>query len=132
MKRIRKRMPALAAGSWNVSGRRLLLTLFCLVAFTFQSFVAATHIHIPGTVDSVAGLTAGTHHNKLPAPYPDDDSSKCPYCQVAAAMGAAIGPNALLLLQPAATGVVLAIAVTRVLARPAPSHVWQSRGPPSA
>lgn len=115
---------------------RFFLTFLVLLAFLLQSQIAQTHIHIS---TQQAGLFAARTVGAgaaAPVPKPDqapqDDTNKCPLCQAAMALGAALGPNVFYVLQPALDGVVLAI---RELAAPAvfqPAHVWHSRGPPQA
>ncbi|HEY8950459.1 MAG TPA: DUF2946 family protein [Rhizomicrobium sp.] len=118
--------------------RRLLLTLFCLLAFSFQSYVAQTHIHVPGTADpGISALVSSraqvsadaktdTGHKQLPA----DDTANCPLCQAVLHAGLFVSPALLVLLLPdtqAAVGPAPIIASHR---EGAPSHTWHSRGPP--
>jgi len=125
---------ALAAPS-----RRLLLTLFCLLAFSLQSYIAQTHIHTPGTTDPGISALVSSHgpvsadvkkqgdHKKIPA---NDDSANCPLCQAVLHAGAFLTPALLVLLMPdarAAIGPVLVVVPHR---EGAPSHAWHSRGPP--
>ena len=119
--------------------RRLLLTLFCLLAFSFQSYIAQTHIHIPGTTDPGISALVSVHapvsvnakkqgeHKQLPA---NDDTANCPLCQAVLHAGIFLTPALLVLLLPdtrAAIGPVLIVVPHR---EGAPSHAWHSRGPP--
>jgi hypothetical protein len=124
--------------------RGLLFTLFCLIAFSLQSYVAATHIHgVTGPSEGFAfqiapevgakavgsGVKAPgrADHNRVPTR--DDD---CPLCNAVAHAGAFLFP-ALLLINLAGDGVVIATSVSSapVIAEPL-SHNWESRGPPQA
>jgi len=124
---------ALAAPS-----RRLLLTLFCLLAFSFQSYVAQTHIHVPGIADPGISVLVSSHaqvsadagtdsgHKQLPT----DDTANCPLCQAVLHAGLFVSPALLVLLLPdtqAAVGPAPIIASHR---EGTPSHAWHSRGPP--
>jgi hypothetical protein len=121
------------------SSRRLFLTLFCLLAFSFQSYIAQTHIHIPGTTDpGISALTSSlakispdakkqSDRNRLPA---NSDTSNCPLCQTVLHAGFFLTPALLVLLLPdtqAGNGPA-PVAVSHHDG--APSHAWQSRGPP--
>lgn len=121
------------------SSRRLLLTLFCLLAFSFQTYIAQTHIHIPGTTDpGISALASSpakvsldakkqSERGQLPI---NNDTSNCPLCQTVLHAGFFLTPALLVLLLPD----------TQTGNGPAPvavshhdgalSHAWQSRGPP--
>ncbi len=111
-------------------GARALLTVVFALAFFIQAFITQTHIH--GAFAN-AGLTITSSiaspltGDKAPTP-PTDSLAKCPLCQGVMAGIAALGSTLLLLLDPAAE--VLAVEPTVPKADTAPSHVWQSRGPP--
>lgn len=110
---------------------RLLTALVFVLAFAFQSFVAQTHIHIPGApsglVSALTGVSGISHQTPDQAP---QDDAKCPICQVATAMGAAIRPVVLLLSVPTFITTVHAEDV-KLPARAHPAHAWTSRGPPA-
>lgn len=121
------------------SSRRLFLTLFCLLAFSFQSYIAQTHIHIPGTTDlgisalvsapakiSLDGKKQG-EHGQLPA---NGDSSNCPLCQTVLHAGTFLTPALLVLLLPDVQAGNDPAPTTILRRDGAPSHAWQSRGPP--
>jgi hypothetical protein len=110
---------------------RLLTALVFVLAFAFQSFVAQTHIHIPGApnglVSALTGVSGISH--QAPDQAPQDDA-KCPICQVATAMGAAVKPVAILFALPS----FITTAPVHDLTLPArahPAHAWTSRGPPA-
>lgn len=108
---------------------RLLTALVFILAFTFQSFVAQTHIHVYGTAGLNAAASASVT-GKAPDQSPQDEASKCPACQLTTAMGAAVGPLAITIALPA-----FAVAVhpqdLLLPARAQPAHAWTSRGPPA-
>ena len=113
--------------------RRPLLTLLCGLAFMFQAFVAQTHIHgsAPAATAFYKTVATGVQSPaKVPGQNPQDDINKCPLCQVAVAVGTAIGPNVFYVLEPPTSGIVEAL---RELQRPVQAvraYIWRNRGPP--
>ncbi len=107
------------------------VTWILLLAFSLQSYVTQTHIHLtPQAVDRAAAgkLVASTPaHNKSPA---DDGTGACPFCQAVANAGAFFAPAAPLLLPPAlwAASIVLPFLADAVGGTTA--HGWHSRAPP--
>jgi hypothetical protein len=130
---------ALAAPS-----HRLFLTLFCLLAFSFQSYISQTHIHVPGTTD--LGISAGfsvkspvSADAKAPAiklsknkriPANGNDASNCPLCQAVLHAGFFLTPALLVLLLPDTQNAVGPAFIVSAYHEGAPSHAWHSRGPP--
>lgn len=120
------------------SSRRLFLTLFCLLAFSFQSYIAQTHIHIPGTTDagisalasSPAKISLNAAKQDKRSPLPINSDTNCPLCQTVLHAGFFLTPGLLVLLLPdtQAGNDPAPIAVSHHDG--APSHAWQSRGPP--
>jgi hypothetical protein len=102
-----------------------LLAAAVLLAFSFQCYLAQTHIH------ESAGQAATTHqaqHSKAPA---GNSPMDCPFCQAVAHGGNFLTPDAALL--PLAMQWVAA-PVSYHLPAPArgsAKHHWQSRAPPS-
>jgi hypothetical protein len=122
-----------------VPSMRLLFTVLCLFAFSAQSFIAQTHIHRPGTTDigvavadAVGKSLASVSHAKPPAKpvNPADEAAKCPLCQAVAHFGFVVSPALLVLLLPRAIADEAPSSILRVTKDSAPSHAWQSRGPP--
>ncbi|HEY2032670.1 MAG TPA: DUF2946 family protein [Rhizomicrobium sp.] len=119
--------------------RRLLLTLFCLLAFSLQSYIAQTHIHVPGTTDPGISAPVSSHtpvsadvkkqseHKQLPG---NDDTSSCPFCQTVLHAGAFLTPSLLVLFLPDTWAIAGAALVVAPHHERAPSHAWHSRGPP--
>lgn len=123
------------------SGWRLTAALLCLVAYTFQSFVAQTHVHAPSApVPATAGYHAGVQADtpSLAARSSEDstkhgrrdDSSSCPLCQIVLHGGAAP-------LSTFAISLPLQTAISVAPAEQAPpgaivavSFSWQGRAPP--
>jgi hypothetical protein len=124
--------------------RGMFFTLVCLIAFSLQSYVAATHIHgVAGPIagfafqiaseNSVKAAVAGektpgrADHNRVPTR--DDD---CPLCNAVAHAGAFLFP-VLLFIDLPGDGVVIAASVSPAPVSAEPlSHSWESRGPPHA
>ena len=106
------------------SAPRLLFTLFLLLAFGLQSYLAQAHFHPP----AAASTSAPTAPDKPPV---KDDPANCPICLGIVHAGSFITPGAAPLLLPSA--IVFAFEIAPVLHKtsPAPSHSWQSRAPPS-
>jgi hypothetical protein len=119
----------------------LLVAWVALVAFTFQSFVTQTHIHvqeapaISGMVEptnsdglkSVALKQTPAPNHKLPA---NDDPLKCPLCQAAGYAGHFVTSSAAAPLVLITAIFILPLARSILPLREAPAHNWQSRGPP--
>jgi len=108
--------------------RRTLLALACILAFSLQSYIAQTHIHIPGleAAQTVAGKTG--HTSKQPVP--SDDPVRCPQCQVAHLAGTAVTPDALVFIIPAHAFFSGYLADTALRVKSAITHAWGIRGPP--
>lgn len=110
--------------------------LLCGLAFLFQAFIAQTHIHVPGGADDAVSYRAVAAAVHTPAKVPDqnqqDDLSKCPFCQAAMALGAAISPNLFYVVAPPVRGLVEALRELRQPVRIARPYIWRSRGPPQA
>jgi hypothetical protein len=120
--------------------------MLMLVAFALQSYVTQTHIHFAGHVvtggftfpgegsKAQTGKALGAaqdqdDHDKYP---PGDDPANCPICQKILYAGHYVAPTAVPILLPSLAVSTIEI-VTAVLPRVvAPSHNWQSRGPPRA
>ena len=114
---------------------RLILTFLALFAFTVQSYVTQTHLHVPGHAgvtaffDFVQIEKADTHDGKAPQ---NLDQANCPLCQQSGIAGNFVVPAVLLLVLPAyaALGfVVFSEPIAHILT---PSHNWQGRAPPEA
>ncbi len=110
--------------------RRLLLTLFCILAFSFQGYIAQTHIHVPGenAGPAVAAAQAAHGHKQVPP----DDPVRCPQCQLAFLAGAAVPPDALIFILPSHSFFSGYLAVTARRIKSVASHAWEIRGPPRA
>lgn len=109
------------------------MTLFVLVAFTSQTLVTQTHIHVGEqlaanvTAPSLKGSLA---KQQLPSKSPTDDSANCPICQGLAHAGSYVTPSpaAVVFLTGSSLGVEIARELIAVAQRH--SHGWQSRAPP--
>jgi hypothetical protein len=136
--RSRSSAKALAAPS-----RRLILTFFCLLAFSFQSYISQTHIHIPGTTDPGISASAATKSSALADAKASasktgktkrvplgDDPSNCPLCQAVLHAGLFLTPALLVLVLPDTRNAVGPAPIFSSRHEGALSHAWRSRGPP--
>jgi hypothetical protein len=116
------------AKAQRVSASRLAITLFALLAFTFQSFVSQVHFHAtPWIATSTFDAGKVSQPGKLPA---NDDQSNCPICQVVLHAGQFVTPSAVTFALPSFALFFVAIATNTTLSTQAASHSWQSRAPP--
>jgi len=105
-----------------------LIAALLLLAFSFQSYVAQTHIHdIVGK--SPAALVHHSGHDRAPVP---NLPHACPFCQVLNHAGSFLVPDPSLVL-PSPQWITLTVwhyDFARMAF--AANHDWQSRAPPSA
>jgi hypothetical protein len=104
---------------------RFVAALIALFAFTLQTYVVQTHIHVPGV--EFSGLGQVTHPSPLDNKNSQDD---CPICQAFATAGSFVTPALIILALvlsfiDASPHVALPSAAGPLLARN-----WQSRAPP--
>jgi hypothetical protein len=109
--------------------RRTVLTLVCILAFSLQSYVAQTHIHIPSLETTKLTVSQAGHDSKQPVP--SDDPVRCPQCQVAHLAGAAVAPDALVFIIPSHSFFSGYLADTALLIKDAVTYAWGIRGPPA-
>jgi hypothetical protein len=138
--------PSLFNALRRPSRLRVAATWLCLLACTLQSFVAQTHVHVPGaqaplSAASYDRLDAGAAALWTAADSDEDDSPKhggregsspCPLCQIVLHGGAAPAPSFAFSLP-----LPIAIAVTEHEQTPSGAFVaisfnWQGRAPPLA
>jgi hypothetical protein len=129
MKRIQQSRARSAAASFGwLKHALVLLTLF---AFTAQSYLVQTHIHLPTTdraiVDLLDGPVTPADHNKAPA---KDDPANCPLCQQSAMAGQFLTPAAAAILLPSLSYSVIVVATPASTLFAAVTHIWRGRGPP--
>jgi hypothetical protein len=114
---------------------RLALTVVGLLAFTFQSYVAQTHIHRVGQIvlasiaTNDAEKTVLNKKDRLPA---NQEPSNCPICQELLHSGSFITPRAIAALPPALSISVVLVRLETTIAPAAVSHSWRGRAPPHA
>jgi hypothetical protein len=112
----------------NIGGRtraRFIIALVALFAFTLQTYVVQTHIHIPGAETALTG-NASTGH-KTPT---GDGSDDCPVCQAFALAGAFVTP-AIVIFALALTYIEVAPRFAlRATSGPLFVRNWRSRAPP--
>jgi hypothetical protein len=117
--------------STTVRGSRVrVIAWIVLLAFTVQSFITQTHIHVlfgRGDAASVKMLASGSPHGKTSK---QDGSADCPFCQAithAGTFATPSPPNLVLPVRLADIGAPLFLAGDIGIA---PSLPWQSRAPP--
>jgi hypothetical protein len=113
---------------------RLALTVVALLAFTFQSYVTQTHIHVAGRTGIETSMLGGdakssaTHKtDKFPA---NQDPSNCPICQEILHSGSFVTPSAIAALPPALAVSVVVVRLEAAIAHQPVSHSWRGRAPP--
>ncbi len=117
-----------------MSSARLILTFVALFAFTVQSYLTQTHIHIPPAI-ALAGDIGAKAPVSEPAKdskdrYPaNQDPANCPICQEIMHAGQLVMPVMLLVL-PSAVAFAFPVFIETVTHFRAPSHIWQGRAPP--
>jgi hypothetical protein len=117
-------MAIAATGTRGITGWRLIAVLAAL-AFTFQSYVAQTHIHDAAPLSST--LAKGLHHNKSPL---GNTPVECPFCQAITHAGAFFMPVAPLLFLCEQWMEMAAPKLIAGAGAGAATHNWQSRAPP--
>ncbi|HVV27298.1 MAG TPA: DUF2946 family protein [Rhizomicrobium sp.] len=125
------------AAAWTPI-RRALVALICILAFSLQGYIGQTHIHAARGGDSVSRSVfsnsfAGVSADRKAPSQPDqgqDNPYRCPYCQVAASLGAMLGVSVLLITMPAAQLAVEPLANLAAAADSPASYVQRNRGPP--
>ena len=109
---------------------RLAITLFALLAFTFQSFVAQVHFHAtPWTASTTLDAGKISQPGKLPA---NDDPSSCPICQAVLHAGQFVTPAAVTFALPSFAIFFIANFNDATATAQTASHSWKSRAPPRA
>jgi len=130
--------------------------LLCLLASTFQGYVAQTHVHASGMptvraawaggaaagaaaldVDAARGLAAADNQNagkdgrERNSPHSrGENPAACPFCQAVAQGGTALAPVFTALAPLAQSGLVLLVLAVCIGSIAAVSYSWQGRGPP--
>ncbi len=106
-------------------------TWILLVAFSLQSYVTQTHIHIaPQSINHATDgklLASTPAHNNSPA---EDGTNACPLCQAVANAGAFFVPAAPVLLPPVLWAKSIALPALADVVGGATAHGWHSRAPP--
>jgi hypothetical protein len=103
-----------------------LIAALVMLAFTFQSYVAQTHIHENATPASAA-LIKDLGHNKSPV---DNSPLDCPFCQAVAHAGGFFLPVIPLVLLCAQWVKMQAPHFASRDSSIVAAHSWQSRAPP--
>jgi hypothetical protein len=102
-----------------------LIAALIVLAFSFQSYVAQTHIHDAAPITSDSAKS--THHNKSPL---GNTPVECPFCQAVAHDGTVFMPMAPVLFL-SEQWIEMASPYFMLHGNAvAPVHDWQSRAPP--
>jgi len=120
---------------------RIVVTFVALFAFTLQSYITQTHIHIEGesafgfvTAKNVAPDTtskaASAQNRGNDRHLPSDDPAHCPFCQEILYAGHFVAPAPVAAIQLALTAAPAAIVREISVAQSPVSHSWRGRGPP--
>ena len=135
---VRRACIARSPSSPERSGGRCVLALLVILAFTFQSYVTQTHIHlprpkIPSIVRAAEGLfaIAGADESRSKKLPDNDDPEHCPLCQAIALSGSFVAPGVPILPLPTMAVIANEVFQPIVLYRPVFSHGWQGRAPPA-
>lgn len=137
MKRVAK--SKLRAGGPSRLALSRFVMLVTLLAFSVQTYLTQTHIHMASenrsalTLETVAAVTKAL--TAAPAPPkdkypPNEDPANCPLCQELIHSGQFVTPAAAAILLPS-----LSISVIELVARAptltrAITHIWRGRAPP--
>lgn len=123
-------------GTRAASAIQFVVTVFALLAFSLQSYVTQTHIHLaPDGVASYSGggTASADTQKRFPDRFPaNGDPAKCPICQEALHIGQFLTPAAASLLAPTFTASIVPLAVSVAVFAQGASHDWRSRAPPTA
>jgi hypothetical protein len=110
------------------SALRLLVTFFALFAFSLQTYIGQTHIHL--APDSLAAIGG---HKQEPDTFPaNGDPANCPICQEVLHDRQFVTPAAATLLPPSLAASIVEIAAPLPRLVQIASHAWRSRAPPAA
>ncbi|MDE2463055.1 MAG: hypothetical protein KGO02_05000 [Alphaproteobacteria bacterium] len=116
---------------WKLDIRHL--ALLVLLTFSFQAYIAQTHIDgwllRAGDGLSHALSNSATTPSQSRAPL-HRGHVNCPFCQAVLHAGAFVGPAPLVWLAPALAIKVITISLQVQQAHRDFAHIWQSRAPP--
>ena len=111
-------------------------TFVALLSFALQTLVLQTHIHGGALSKAPSATFSGINENgpnQRPDTHPANvPATKCSICQALLHVGLFVTPSGATLQASAISAFLTAIASKLPAAVPAPSHIWQSRGPPRA
>ena len=119
--------------------------MLTLAAFTVQSFLTQTHIHLPRTYEAVLTGIAPAEQSVHPTAgkvslhalarkgggTPFDDPDKCPLCQEYLYAGNYVPPAVVVLYVPTANVSEIAPKPSIVVRAWVVSHSWHGRAPPA-
>jgi hypothetical protein len=104
-----------------------MIAALLLLAFSFQSYIAQTHIH-EIAASSPAALIHHAGHNKAPV---QNSPLDCSFCQMLTHAGSVLMPDASFLLPAPQWMKMVAPHYAFANSGTTANHDWQSRAPPS-
>jgi len=114
-----------------------LLMFVTLIAFSLQTYLTQTHIHMASEGRAIAALdhasgkaVPGTPAEPADKYPPGEDPANCPLCQEILHAGQFITPAAVPLLVPSAPIFTVEIATPVAHLVPSVTHIWRGRAPP--
>jgi hypothetical protein len=111
---------------------RLAVVLLTLLAFTSQSIITQSHIHIGALSGNAITVAQKNAHQPLPAKTPaGDDQTNCPICQGLLHAGSYLAPSAAAVMLSTIATLVSVVVIQTVAITQTHSHAWKSRAPPS-
>jgi len=111
-------------------GKRTAFVLAVALAFLLQSFLAVTHVHVPGTASNTIAASHDAAQKQAPRRAPADPATNCPVCHAVAQSGHYLAPTEATFIPAVAATAWLFAAVYRASVATRPSHAWRSRAPP--
>ncbi len=112
-----------------VSVRWFALVVAMLLAFTGQSIVTQTHIHLDGG-PIAASATLGVPQQTAKTPSTPDRPATCPICRQTARAGQYLAADPIAVVPPLRTLPWLVVPALAAWSGRRLSHAWHSRGPP--
>ncbi len=133
-----RELRAVPAVGWRSGGVRSDLKARCvailvavLLAFSWQSFVAQTHVHFASGGDAPgATFRVGASAEASAKASSSDEPADCPICDEIAHAGHVYLPGLLSFHLPELADAWIVLVAAGVLAPSQSSHAWNSRAPP--
>jgi hypothetical protein len=115
----------------DLRGRCVAILVAVLLAFSWQSFVAQTHVHFASAVDATTiAVRADGAADASVKPSSSDEPADCPICDEIAHAGHIYLPASLSFHIPERAEAWIILAAAGIVAPSQSSHAWNSRAPP--